>query len=460
MHFDTALGIAAKIHGGETTSVAVTEMMLARIKALDPGLKAYITLCEEQALQAAAQADAELAQSGPRSPLHGVPIAIKDLLDTEGVETTYGMRIHRGRIPDKDATVVARLRAAGCVMLGKLKLTEGAYARHHPDFEVPVNPWNRDCWTGVSSSGSGVATAAGLCFASIGTDTGGSIRFPSAANGIVGLKPTWGRVSRAGVLPLAYTLDHIGPMTRSVKDAAAMLSIIAGVDADDPTTSRLPVVDYLQSAEGDVRGLTIGVDWRFAGENLDPEVAGAVKDAVARLESAGATIREVTIPWEAVARGWPITCAVEAAHAHRDTFPARRADYGPIADLLELGGALPAAAYMEVELARREFKAALNGVFQQADVIICPSMSFAAIAKEGSPEADEAEQDLAQTLRFTAPFDYSGSPTLSIPWAPGEKGVPLSIQLVARDFQEDLLVNAGVALEALGGYANNHPDLP
>ena len=458
MHFDTALQIAEKIHRGELTSTAVTEHMLNRISDVEPNLKAFITVCADIAMRTAEAADAELKQGAPRSPLHGVPIAVKDLLDTAGIETTYGMKINRGRIPAKNAAVVARLSAAGCVLLGKLKLTEGAYARHHPDFDVPVNPWNSECWTGVSSSGSGVATAAGLCFASIGTDTGGSIRFPSASNGIVGLKPTWGRVSRAGVLPLADTLDHIGPMTRSVKDAAAMLGIIAGADVDDPTASHLPVPDYLQAARGDITGLTIGVDWDYCG-GVDPEVTTAVEDAVARLSDAGATIREISIPYEAVSRGWPITCAVEAAYAHRETYPARKADYGPIAQLLELGLSLPASSYFEMELARRGFKAALNDILQNVDLIICPSMSFAAMPKEGSPEADAAEADLGQTLRFTAPFDFSGNPTLSIPWAPGSQGVPGSIQLVARDFEEGLLVNAGVALESLGGYANNHPEV-
>ena len=180
-HFESALGIADKIHSGETTSVAVTTEMLARIGQLDGRLKSYVTVMTESALDAARRADEELSRGKKRSPLHGVPIAVKDLLDTEGTQTTYGMKIHFGRVPDKDAGVVHRLKAAGCVILGKLKLTEGAYARHHPDVEVPLNPWDENCWSGVSSSGSGVATAAGLCFASIGSDTGGSIRFPAAA---------------------------------------------------------------------------------------------------------------------------------------------------------------------------------------------------------------------------------------------------------------------------------------
>lgn len=458
IHYQTALDIAERIHRREITSVDVTGQMLDRISGLDSRLNTFVTVCADEAVKAAEESDDAIEKSGPRSALDGVPIAVKDLLDTAGVETTYGMKIYRGFVPDADATVVARLKAAGAVILGKLALTEGAYARHHPDFDIPVNPWNADCWTGVSSSGSGVATAAGLCFASTGSDTGGSIRFPSAANGIVGLKPTWGRVSRAGAYPLAYTLDHIGPMTRCVRDAAAMLGIMAGEDERDATASRLPVADYLAAADGDIDGLVVGVDWRDCEAGADPELVDAMKGAVGCLEDAGVEVRDISVPFERIARSWPITCAVEAAHAHKSTYPARRGDYGAIADLLEFGRSLPASAYLEQEIARREFKATLDGIFRDVDLVICPSMSFATVPREGSREADEVEQDLGRTLRYTAPFDYSGSPTLSIPWAIGEKGVPLSIQLVARDFEEPLLIRAGTVLERLGGHGDNHPD--
>jgi len=463
MHFDTAVNTAAKIRSGETTSVAVTEGLLERIRQLQPTLKPFVTICADEAITAAERADQQLAESGPLSPLHGVPIAIKDLLDTAGIQTTYGMSIHQGNIPTQDATVVAKLKAAGTIMLGKLKLTEGAYARHHPAFEVPINPWNKDCWTGVSSSGSGVATAAGLCFASIGSDTGGSIRFPSAANGLVGLKPTWGRVSRAGALPLAYTLDHMGPMTRSVADAAAMLQIISGVDPRDPSCSHLPVEDYLAAANTaqaiEMKNLRIGVDWRYCEEGIEPELGQAIREAITCLTELGAEVIEVVIPHEDVSRAWPVTCAVETAHAHQATYPGRESEYGAIGDLIAFGRSLPASAYLEQELVRRNFKAALNQIYTEVDMLICPSMSFTALPKEGSPEADSAEQDLAKTLRFTAPFDFSGNPTLSLPWSPGASGIPHSVQLVARDFEESLLVKVGQTLESAGGYGDQHPNV-
>ena len=361
-------------------------------------------------------------------------------------------------MPETDATVIARLKDAGTILLGKLKLTEGAYAQHHPEVDPPLNPWNHDLWCGASSSGSGVAVASGLCFAALGSDTGGSIRFPSAANGIVGLKPTWGRVSRAGALPLAYTLDHIGPMTRSVKDAAAMLKIIAGQDPDDPTSSDISVPDYL-SEEGGVSGLRIGVDWNYCTDGVDPELVDSIKVALELLKDEGADVVDVSIPFEKMASGWHITCAVETAHAHRETYPARKDEYGSLGALIELGLSLPASAYLEQELNRREFKNQLNSIFRNVDLLICPSMTSSALSKEGSPEANEAVQDLARTLRFTAPFDYSGSPTLSIPWSMGAKGNPLSVQLIAQDFDESSLISAGQVLEQAGGHNKNHPDI-
>ena len=232
LHYEDALQVGKRLQGKELTSVELTRSMLERIEAKSD-LNAFVTVTADHAMAQAELADSEIAAGKFRSALHGVPVALKDLLATKNITTTNGMAVYFDNKPDYDATVVSRLSEAGTVLLGKLKLTEGAFSRHHPLVEVPRNPFDAECWTGVSSSGSGVATAAGLCFASLGTDTGGSIRFPSAANGIVGLKPTWGRVSRFGAFPLAYSLDHIGPMTRSVADAAAVLGIIAGQDTPD-----------------------------------------------------------------------------------------------------------------------------------------------------------------------------------------------------------------------------------
>ncbi|HIM46785.1 MAG TPA: Asp-tRNA(Asn)/Glu-tRNA(Gln) amidotransferase GatCAB subunit A, partial [Alphaproteobacteria bacterium] len=280
LHYLSLVDAGKKIAGGEISSAELTAAMLARIEKLNGSLHAYVTVLGESALAEAAEADAELARGETRGPLHGVPVAVKDLMAMTGVRTSAGMPILKDRITDHDATVVTRLRAAGAVILGKLELTEGAYAAHHPDVTDPVNPWNADYWPGVSSSGSGVATAGGLCFGSLGTDTGGSIRFPSLACGVVGLKPTWGRVSRHGVFPLSETLDHIGPMTRHVGDAAAMLGALAGVDDQDPTSLNANVPDYLGGLADGVRGVKIGVDEQFNSLDVDALVTEALNTVI------------------------------------------------------------------------------------------------------------------------------------------------------------------------------------
>ena len=258
LHYLSLDEVARRLKARKLSSVEATQAILDRIEKVDPNLKSYATLTAERALADAARLDGETAAGTSRGPLHGVPVAVKDLCNTEGIATAAGMAIHRANVPAKDATVVARLRDAGAVVLGKLQMTEGAYGAHHPDIPAPLNPWNAAYWTGSSSSGSGAATAAGLCFASLGSDTGGSIRFPSTMNGLTGLKPTWGRVSRAGVFALAESLDHIGPMARSALDAAHVLKAIAGADSADPTAVGLPVPDYAGSIGGGVRGRRIG----------------------------------------------------------------------------------------------------------------------------------------------------------------------------------------------------------
>src|SRR6185436_20321849 len=263
-----------------------------------------------------------------RGPLHGVPIAVKDLCNTAGIATAAGMAIHKNHVPARDATVVARLKAAGAVLLGKLQMTEGAMSTHHPSIAPPVNPWGEALWPGVSSSGSGVATAAGLCFGSLGSDTLGSIRFPSAMNGLTGLKPTWGRVSRAGVFALAESLDHIGPMTRSAADAAAMLGAIAGVDPDDPTALQDPVPDYLANIGRGVREIRIGIDRALNAAGADQDMVRVSEEACAALARLGAVVRDVAFPSpDEVARDAVLLCAIEAAVAHEATYPSRAAEY-------------------------------------------------------------------------------------------------------------------------------------
>lgn len=294
LHYLELLDIGSRIQAKELSSAEATQAQLDRIAKLDPALKSYATLTAASALSDARRADDEIRSGSVRGPLHGVPIAVKDLCWTQGVPTAAGMTIYRDFKPDRDGTVVRKLREAGAVILGKLQLTEGAYADHHPKIVPPVNPWNAAHWSGASSSGSGVATAAGLCYGSLGSDTGGSIRFPSAANGCTGLKPTWGRVSRYGVFELAATLDHIGPMTRSAADAGAMLSVIAGADPNDPTASLEPVPNYLAGMKRGIRGLRIGIDPIWNTHRVEDGVKQTVDAALKVIRDLGGEIRELT----------------------------------------------------------------------------------------------------------------------------------------------------------------------
>ena len=321
LHYLGLNEIALLIESRDISPVELTQLVLDRIETVDGRLKSYATVMTDRAMAAAHVAEEEIQGGHYRGRLHGVPIAVKDLCYTRGVRTMGALAVLRDFVPDFDATVVARLQEAGAIILGKLNLTEGAMVGYHPDFDIPVNPWDADLWTGVSSSGSGVATAAGLCFGSLGSDTGGSIRVPSAQCGIVGLKPTWGRVSRYGVLELAGSLDHIGPMTRSVTDAAIMFEAIAGVDPNDATTRAEPVEPVLGTLNGGVTGVRLGIDRRYASEGVDPAVSEGVNAAVDTLVRLGAEVVEVEMP-EAPFVDWGTICSYEAAKAHAANTPA------------------------------------------------------------------------------------------------------------------------------------------
>lgn len=459
LHYLTLLEAGRKISGGEVSSLELTETMLARIEKLNASLHPYVTVLGETSRAEAAAADAELARGEVRGPMHGVPIAVKDLMAISGVRTSAGMPLLKERKPDHDATVVTRLRAAGTVILGKLELTEGAYAGHHPDITDPVNPWNAEYWPGVSSSGSGVATAAGLCFGSLGSDTGGSIRFPSLACGLVGLKPTWGRVSRYGVFPLSETLDHIGPMTRSVGDAAAMLGALAGFDAQDPTSLTADVPDYLSVLADGVRGIKIGVDEQFNSDGVDAAVSDALKTAINVLRGEGAQILSIKIPpHDDVVDSWLPICSADAAVAHSETYPSRAAEYGPVmGGLLETGVALSGAEYARATIHRQNFSGQLAKLFDEIDLIAAPSMVVPTPRLDGMDELSAAPGGLERLIRFTSPFDHSGSPTISLPCGFTQAGTPLGFQLVGRHLDEELLLRVGHAFERATVWNARHP---
>lgn len=452
----TLTELSGRIARREVTSSEVTAAVLARIAAKDPVLSAYVTVVAERAMARAAAADRELATGRRRGPLHGVPIAVKDLCYTTWAPTTAGMSLHANFMADHDADVVERLEAAGAVIVGKLRLTEGAYSAHHPTQPVPLNPWGHDRWSGASSSGSGVATAAGLCFASLGSDTGGSIRFPAAMNGVVGLKPTWGRVSRRGVFPLAQSLDHIGPLARSVADTAVMLQVIAGHDARDATSLQVPVPDYVSALGRGVAGLRIGFDPEYAMQGMTDDVVARVHDCLPVLESLGARIVPVRVPWvDRMSDDWNRMCAAETAHVHRDTFPARRDAYGPaLAGLIDLGLRLESRDLVAAQEVRRQFSGALASLFaSEMDVLLCPSVGVRSPAAERAPVRAEN----IGIMRFTAPFDFSGSPTLSLPCGFASDGMPVSLQLVGRHLDEETLFAVGHAYEQATPWHTHRP---
>ena len=472
LHYLSLREAARRIEARDISSAELTEALLDRIAAVDGRLKSYATVMAEQARGAAAEADREIAAGNYRGPLHGVPIAVKDLCYTRGVRTMGATPVLADFVPDYDATVVARFHAAGAVTLGKLNLTEGAMAAYHPDFDVPVNPWDPDLWAGASSSGSGVATAAGLCFGSLGSDTGGSIRFPSAQCGIVGIKPTWGLVSRYGVLELAGSLDHVGPMTRTVADAAIMLEAIAGEDPNDPTSLPGPAPRLLDGLDGGVAGLRLGYDRQYAANGVDPAVSGAVEEALDVLVGLGAVAVEVEVP-EAPFADWGTICYYEAVRAHADHYPLRASEYGPyFGEFLANGAAVTDAEYAAAMARRADFTARFEAMLATVDALVCPSATTAfpmldGMAYDTMGAFDEALASIARRFdppltgiqQFTAPADFAGTPTVSVPCGFSAAGAPLSLQLVGRDRSEATLCRLGHAYERATEWHLRHPEV-
>lgn len=450
LYYRSLTDVCQRIKSGEVSAVQLTRSCLERIRQLDPELHGYARVMEDQALATAERLDRERQQGQPLQPLHGVPIAVKDLLNTRGVVTASGTVVMKDYVPDDDATVVTRLKEAGAVIVGKTQLTEGAFGAHHPEIEAPLNPWSRAHWTGVSSSGSGVAVAAGLAYGALGSDTGGSIRFPSASCGLVGIKPTYGRVSRYGAFPLAESLDHIGPMTRTVADAALLLKVLSGYDPKDPTSLDAPVPNYPAMMVEKIAGFSIGVDWDYVTRGVDEGVVQTLREALEVFRSLGAKVQEVTMPASTrrLVEGWSITCGVECARAHERFYPSRKEEYGPVlASLIETGRSATEGDYQALETTRREFRVELDGLLEQVDVLIAPCMPVLPpeLATMNATVEDEGER--ADFLTFTAPFDYSGHPTITLRAGLSADRLPKAFQLVGRTLGEPTLIRAGSAYE-------------
>ena len=458
LHYLDIGELALLIRNRSVSSREVTQALLDRIAALDGDLHAYALVLADAARAQADAADSEIAAGGWRGPLHGVPIAVKDLFDIEGVPTRAGMRLRSQPVATRDATVVRRLRDAGAVLVGKPELTEGAYSDHHPSVIPPRNPWHADYWPGISSSGSGVAVAAGMAYGSLASDTGGSIRWPSAANGLTGLKPTWGRVSRHGAAELAASLDHVGTMARSAIDAGILLGAIAGADPDDPTASPTPVPD--DTAGAGIAGWRIGVDAAWNRDGVDAGTRAVLAEALATFAALGAEIVDVRFPDVAQAvADWVPQCAVEAAVAHRDRYRRMQADYGAVlAAVIETGKALSGTDYQAILLRRAAFRGRVDRVLAAVDVLLTPVQPFAPLTLAQIRTLGTQPDLIAGLQRYTCPFNMSGHPTLTLPGGFTADGMPVGLQLVAPRWREDALVRTGAAFQARTSWHRRHPE--
>ena len=442
--------VGRRIQARQLSSLEVTRATLDRIARLDTRFKSYATLTPELALAQAHQADSEIVLGTVRGPLHGVPVAVKDLCHTKGIATAAGMAIHKQHRPDRDATVVTRLAEAGAVLLGKLKLTEGAFAAHHPSIDAPVNPWSAAHWTGVSSSGSGVATAVGLCYGSLGSDTGGSIRFPSTMNGVTGLKPTWGRVSRAGAMPLAPALDTVGVIARHVEDLALTLGVLAGPDPRDPAASSVPVPDYVARLTDPVVGVRVGVDETVIAE-AHPEVQGMVGEVTDILVKLGLRRARCRFyDWQTLDHLVQLVQLPDASSAHSVFLRTRPTDYGPqVRTRAEVGHFISAVDHLTALRARGLIlKRTLQETFKDADIAVLPILAdpLPTIAELDVSGGSQVQAAMGRVVRFTRPINYLGLPTLTLP-IPRSGGLPNGVQLIGRPYAEALLLAIGQAYQ-------------
>lgn len=467
LHWTSVAELARMIATKAVSPVEVVRAHLDRIAALDGTLRSFITVCGDAALDAARSAEADLAAGRPAGPLHGVPIALKDLFDTAGVRTTGGSRILADNVPAQDATVVGRLRAAGAIVLGKLSMHEFAYGPEglNEHYGTSRNPWTATAALipGGSSSGSGVAVAAGLVPAALGSDTGGSIRIPASLCGITGLKPTYGRASRAGVLPLAWSMDHVGPMCRSAADCALLLRAMAGYDPSDPTTSVLPVPDYAAALTGDVRGLRIGVLRRGFLEAAAPEVRAPVEAAVEALRGMGAVVDEVDL--ESIGDVAPAAFAIVAAEAlayHAGWMRTRPGDYqADVRERLRLGAFVSGVHYVRGQQARALVRREVDAALARRDVLLAPTTPVAAtpVGETRVTLGDGPADVRTALLRLTRPFNFTGHPACSVPCGFTADGRPVGMQIAGRPFDEATVLRAADAYQRATDWHARRPVL-
>jgi aspartyl-tRNA(Asn)/glutamyl-tRNA(Gln) amidotransferase subunit A len=445
--------VAQAIAQKRFSSREATQSCLDRIAQWQPRLNAFMSIEAEAALAAADAADAALAKGASHGALHGVPLAHKDMYYDAGKVVTCGSKIRRDFVATSTSTALQRLKDAGTVRLGSLQMVEFAYGPtgHNSHFGAVHNPWNVDHITGGSSSGSGSAVAARLTFAALGSDTGGSIRMPAHFCGVTGLKTTYGRISRAGAMPLSQSLDTLGPLARSAEDCALLLGLMAGADPEDPTAVSGPLPDYLAATRGSIKGLKIGVPTAFYVDDLDPEVARILDETIAVLKREGAGIVQVDLPDQRqLTAACQLVLATEAAAFHKRWLIERPGDYGSqVLMRLQNGLAIPGVSYLEAMRWRGPALAAHLSAVAEVDAVLAPVAPVAAptIAESDVGNSPDAEAVIQRLTRFTRPINYLGLPSLSIPSGFAGGGLPVGMQLIGRSFDEAMLLRIGAAFQ-------------
>jgi aspartyl-tRNA(Asn)/glutamyl-tRNA(Gln) amidotransferase subunit A len=455
--------IAQAIAERRFSSREATQSCLDRIAQWQPRLNAFMAIEAEQALAAADAADAALAKGNSRGALHGVPLAHKDMYYDAGKLVTCGSKIRRDFVATTTSTALQRLKDAGTIRLGSLQMAEFAYGPtgHNAHYGPVHNPWAVDRITGGSSSGSGSAVAARLTFAALGSDTGGSIRMPAHFCGVTGLKTTYGRISRAGAMPLSQSLDTVGPLARSAEDCALLLGLMAGADPEDPTAVTGPLPDYLAATRQSIKGLRIGVPTAFYVDDLDPEVARILDETMAVLRDQGATVVAVELPDQRqLTAACQIVLAVEAAAFHKRWLIERPQDYGAqVLMRLQNGLAIPGVSYLEAMRWRGPALAAHLAAVAGVDAVIAPVAPVAAptIAESDVGNSPDAEAVIQRLTRFTRAINYLGLPSLSIPSGFTRSGLPVGMQLIGRSFDEAMLLRIGAAFQRAADFHDRVP---
>ena len=466
LEYATLSQAAAAIRTGETSSLELTRSSLARIELLDGLLNAFITVTADEALAQAGQADRELAAGTDRGPLHGIPVAIKDLIDTRGVLTTYGSRYYAGHVPDEDATVIATLRAAGAVSLGKTGLHELAFGTTsvNPFFGAIGNPWRPDHHPGGSSGGSAVAVAAGMAFAALGTDTGCSIRLPAQCCGIVGHKPTYGLVSKAGVMELVPSMDHVGPMTRTVRDAALMLqALAAGEETDSGDESRAPdqqidkaLHNLIQRVDAPIAGGVVGVPTDYFFKGGDEDVKAIVKKAIGLFEELGASVEPVTLPDCRKAYDEANATFSEIVDVHREALADDiKAFSEPFRARYSAMARYSPAAYAKAQRYRAEFISRMEEVLERVDVLVMPTATVAAAPIAAQPPEHDKERRKNACI-----FDFTGQPSISVPCGFTDQGLPVGLMICGGRFRDARVLRYAHAFEQATPWRDRHPLLP